>query len=139
MISPKALKYLEEIDPRIIGSPFSAYHWQENVARQQGRTTEMIKHLPSDGRCVIVVHKRAMRDMIRDMIQKHRPDVDFMKIKFVSVQTFEDAERKLTDATLGWSDMPIFFDNAFFYMANESFITKMNMLYGQQRKNKELV
>lgn len=130
MISRGQLEALEnQSPPRQEGDPIGAFNWVENVSRQSGRTTELVRHLPKDGKCVVVVSKLVMKENILALIAHQRPDIDISKIKWVSADTLDKAEQKVAEATAGVSDIPIFFDHVFFYIVDQRFVKRINALY----------
>lgn len=51
--------------------------------RQTGRTTAMIKSLPTNKNVIIVAHSTTFANLLRDEIKRSRPDIDQRKLTIV--------------------------------------------------------
>ncbi len=55
-----------------------------SASRQTGRTTAMIKALPTNKNIIIVAHSNTFANLLRDEITRSRPDIDQRKLTIVA-------------------------------------------------------
>jgi hypothetical protein len=84
-----------------------------DLTRQTGRTMELVRALPADGKAIVFGWTRNGLDHIKHMIREHRgPDYPVKKVKFLVYDQFRKGDRNLA----GLESMPAFIDNQVFDM-----------------------
>lgn len=89
--------------------------------RGTGRTKDMVKGLPRDGRCVVIVHTDAMRSHLRDMIREEL-GVDAFRVNILVFETVDDIMR------LRGYELPVFVDHAVWELAPPRMCLELGML-----------
>ena len=99
---------------------------EEDIIRQTGRTTRMVKSLPTDG-CYIVVWKLGFANSIKRLIAEHRPDIDPRTVRFIS-----GVSRDHVMENLRGTNLPVYVDHVTWYVWNEKGLKQFNLYYDRK-------
>ena len=91
----------------------------EDKSRQSGRTTDLVKALPKDGNCYIVVHNIGMKTYIQNMIEDiYHGEYPIKNTKIVTLN-------QLNKYLRGVKNIPIFIDHVVFFMENRKLLKRL--------------
>jgi hypothetical protein len=110
----------ETITPQIVAEQYMTFN------RGTGRTTMMVMSLPADEEVFIMVHHMSFSSYVKDLIAKHRPDININNISFIS-----SANKSWRDPPLG-KNQHIYIDH---YVLDEwavQQVTAINGIYGKR-------
>ena len=95
------------------------------LSRGSGRTTKMIMSMPSNEKVFIMVHQMSFSTYIKELIAKHRPDINIENITFISSEN-----KNWRDPPLG-KNQHIYIDH---YVLDEwavQQVSTINSIYGK--------
>ena len=114
-MSDDRLAHLEYL--RRPSTPVGVANYYVDAARQLGRTTQMVKSLPRDGKCVILLHRLAMKDTIIRIILDNHLDIDYKNIIFIS------NEESLKESRCRY--LPVYVDNSVIDMKTVDYVKSL--------------
>lgn len=92
------------------------------VSRKTGRTKALIKALPEDGNCIIILTGVDYQKEILTQINTQRPEVHTKNIKF----SYSADGKGLYPPIPGDNDLPVFLDNSVIDLAIENIFSYHN-------------
>lgn len=97
------------------------------LTRGTGKTTKMIMSLPAKEKVFIMVHSMSFSTCIKDLIAKHRPDINIKDVSFIS-----SATKHWRDAPLG-KNQHIYIDHHVLDEWAVQQVSAINQIYGKNK------
>lgn len=97
-------------------------------SRRSGRTLQLVASLPNRP-CKVIVHSTRMADYLKGLIGQYRPDLDIRNIRILNWYSPKLGEH------LGYTDGPVYFDNAVLDMEMIETVRRFNRVYGDNSVN----